>query len=302
MDVVAHLPAPLLAHLRSVLGADHTLTSADGWKALEHAVRRRPSDVAVVDPGADGTVKTAEIVSLVRHYPSLPVIVYTVLSPQTMRAVVELSGHGVNQVVLHRFDDEPRRLLETLEQQPGVTLSDALLDRLAVPLAVLPAALVRAVEQLFRRPLGFSGAEDLARVASMPLRTLYRVLEAAGLASPSTMVRAARLLRAYAYLRDSGHSVEDVAVKLGYSSRQLFGRHVREAFGVAPIDLRRRIAAQECVTRLAALLTTARAAADEDDEPPDEGGAAGGDGERASAATTERGADDERAPRRGTGT
>ncbi|HET7458489.1 MAG TPA: helix-turn-helix transcriptional regulator, partial [Gemmatimonadaceae bacterium] len=239
-----------------MLGADHTLTSADGWKALEHAVRRRPSDVAVVDPGADGTVKTAEIVSLVRHYPSLPVLVYTVLSPQTMRAVVELSGHGVNQVILHRFDDEPRRLLETLEQQPGVTLSDALLDRLAVPLAVLPAALVRAVEQLFRRPLGFSGADDLARVAAMPLRTLYRVLEAAGLASPSTMVRAARLLRAYAYLRDSGHSVEDVAVKLGYSSRQLFGRHVREAFGVAPIDLRRRVAPQECVTRLSALLTT----------------------------------------------
>ena len=80
MDVVAHLPPPLLAHLRTVLGADHTLTPAIGWKSLEDVVRRRPSDVAVVDPGADGTVRTAEIVSLVRRYPSLPVLIYTVLS------------------------------------------------------------------------------------------------------------------------------------------------------------------------------------------------------------------------------
>ena len=279
-----------------MLGADHTLTPATGWKSLEDAVRRRPSDVAVVDPGADGTVRTAEIVSLVRRYPSLPVLIYTVLSPQSMRAVVELSAHGVNQVVLHRFDDEPRRLLETLEQQPGVTLSDALLDRLALPLAVLPAALVRALEQLFRRPLGFAGADDLARVATMPRRTLYRVLEAAGLASPSTMVRAARLLRAYAYLRDSGHSVEDVATKLGYSSRQLFGRHVREAFGVAPIDLRRRVAPQECVERLAALLTTTDADdvdnANVDDERDDEARDA------AAAAESARG----RGPRRVSGT
>lgn len=284
-----------------MLGAEHSLASADGWKSLEHAVRRHPSDVAVVDPAADGTVRTAEIVSLVRHYPSLPVLIYTVLSPQTMRAVVELSGHGVNQVVLHRFDDEPRRLLATLEQQPGVTLSDALLDRLALPLAVLPASLVRAVEQLFRRPLGFSSADDLARVATMPLRTLYRVLEAAGLASPSTMVRTARLLRAYAYLRDSGHSVEDVAVKLGYSSRQLFGRHVRDAFGVAPIDLRRRVAPAECVARLAAVLT---APGEQGDDREGEGGGGGTDatedGEAGGAAAAASG--DERGPRRVTGT
>lgn len=295
MDVVAHLPPPLLAHLRAVLGADHTLTPAHGWTSLEDAVRRRPSDVAVVDPGADGTVRTEEIVGLVRHYPSLPVLIYTVLSPQTMRAVVELSAHGVNQVVLHRFDDEPRRFLQTLEQQPGVTLSDALLDRLSVPLALLPASLVRAVEQLFRRPLGFASADDLARVATMPRRTVYRVLEAAGLASPSTLVRAARLLRAYAYLRDSGHSVEDVAAKLGYSSRQLFGRHVREAFGVAPIDLRRRVAAPECVARLAALLTTTGGEDRDDTEP--RGGESDREGETAALPT----AGESRGPKRARG-
>lgn len=288
-----------------MLGADHTLTPARGWPSLEDAVRRRPADVAVLDPGADGTVRTQDIVSLVRSYPSLPVLIYTVLSPQTMRAVVELSGHGVHQVVLHRFDDEPRRFLQTLEQQPGVTLSDALLDRLAERLAVLPPPLVRAVEQLFRRPLGFAGADDLARAAAMPLRTLYRVLEAARLASPKTMVRAARLLRAYAYLRDSGHSVEDVAVKLDYSSRQLFGRHVREAFGVAPIDLRRRVAPDECVSRLDALLTTTGTGGDRGDEPPT-GGESGGDtaDDEATHSAADRAApvaDSRRGPRKASG-
>jgi AraC-like DNA-binding protein len=211
-------------------------------------------DVAVLDPGADGVVRVEHLIEVVRRYPSLPVVIYTVLTPQSLRAVVELSNHGLQQVVLHRFDDEPRRFLETLEQQPGVSLSEALLDRLLQPLAKLPTALVRAVERMYRRPSGFADASDLAREAGMPRRTLYRVLETAGFAHPSVVVRGARLLRAYSYLRDPGHLVDDVATKLGYSNQQRFAKHVRETFGVTPLTLRRTVSPEECVSRLAAIL------------------------------------------------
>lgn len=254
MEFAAYLPPQLLSHLQRVIGREHTLVAATGWSELDQLVRRTPVDVAVLDPGADGVVRTDQIVELVRRYPSLPVVIYTVLTPQSLRAVVELSNHGLQQVVLHRFDDEPRRFLETLEQQPGVSLSEALLDRLAAPLATLPTTLVRAIERMYRRPRGFGDASDLAREAGMPRRTLYRVLELAGFAHPSIMVRGARLLRAYAYLRDPGHLVDDVATKLGYSNQQRFAKHVRETFGVTPLTLRRTVPADECVARIAAML------------------------------------------------
>jgi len=217
-------------------------------------VRQTAADVAVVDPAADGTIRTGEIVELTRRYPSLPVVVYTALSAPSLRAIVELAKQGVHQVVLYRFDDDPRRFGELLQQQPGVALSDDLLSHLAGPLARLPSGLARAIERMFQRPGRFLVAEDLAAAAGMPRRTLYRTLAVTGFASPSTLVRGARLLRAYAYLRDAGHSAEDVAAKLGYSSRQLFARHVREFFGVRPTELRRNVQEAECVRRLAGAL------------------------------------------------
>jgi len=254
LEVVAHLPAALLAHLRFVVLREHRLAWADDWRAFDRLVRQTAADVAVVDPAADGTVRTDEIVELIRRYPSLPVIVYTTLSAPSLRAIVELAKQGVHQVVLYRFDDDPRRFGELLEQQPGVALSDDLLGHLAVPLAMLPGGLARAIERMFQRPGRFQVAEDLATAAGMPRRTLYRTLAVAGFASPSTLVRGARLLRAYAYLRDAGHTAEDVAAKLGYSSRQLFAKHVREFFGVRPTELRRNVQEAECVRRLAGAL------------------------------------------------
>ena len=254
MEVVAHLPPALLSHLRIVLGHEHRLVSAADWGSLDGIVRRTPVDVAVLDPNADGVARITEVVDLARRYPSLPIVLYTVLAPPTLKAVVELSKHGVHQVVLHRFDDEPRRFLETLEQQPDLALGDQLLERLAVPLALLPIVLGRAIERMYRRPGRYAVAGDLAASAGMPRRTMYRLVEAAGLASPSMLVRGARLLRAYTYLRDAGHSTEDVAFKTGYSSRQLFARHVNELFGVRPTELRRCVGPEEFVRRLSGAL------------------------------------------------
>jgi len=269
LEVVAHLSPALLAHLRFVL-REHHLAWAEDWGSFDRLVRQTAADVAVVDPAAEGAVRTSEIVDLTRRYPSLPVVVYTALSAPSLRAIVELAKQGVHQVVLYRFDDDPRRFAELLEQQPGVALSDDLLGHLAAPLSTLPSSLARAVERMFQRPGRFAVAEDLAVAAGMPRRTLYRTLAVAGFASPSTLVRGARLLRAYAYLRDAGHSAEDVAAKLGYSSRQLFARHVREFFGVRPTDLRRSVQEADCVRRLARALHGDGRLVEEKEGLPDE--------------------------------
>jgi len=86
------------------------------------------------------------------------------------------------------------------------------------------------------------------------VRTLYRMLESAGLASPAVVVRGARLLRAYSLLRGARATADDVASKLDYSSRQLFAKHVRLAFGTTVAELRRRVEPAVLVERLAAMV------------------------------------------------
>jgi len=250
VDIVAYLPRQLLSHLKIVLGSQHTLIAATGWEELRAAVLQRVTDVLVVDPTVDGNPRTEIIQEIHRHFPSLPVVVYTALSAVSMRAILELGRTGIEHVVLNRFDDERRRFLELLERVPGQWLSDQMLRQLAPELAKLPVTMVRAVEQLFRSPVRFRNAQDLSAAAATILRTLYRQLEMAGIHSPRLLVAAARLLRVYALLRDPGRQIKEVAAKVGYHSQYQLTQHMRALTGHTPRTVRAYIEPEQFVTLL----------------------------------------------------
>jgi len=256
LTVLAFLPAPLLAHLRVVLQPHHTLTVAEDWTAFEHAARQGTWDAVVADPCAEGVVRTDELIALIEAYPSIPLTLYSCVSSGALRSIAELArfGQGAHPIVLHRVDDEPRRFLELLERQPAYSLSAALLRRLEPGLDLLAPPLARAVERLIRRPTVFLTAGDLAASADLTVRTVYRQLAAAGFESPRTLIVGARLLRAYAYSRDPGQSLESVASRVGYSAPRMLTRHMREIVGVTPRAARRRIPAEEFVSTLAGRL------------------------------------------------
>jgi AraC-like DNA-binding protein len=251
VDVVAFLPRHLLAHLRVVLGSEHSLTPVASWSELQATVQHQATDVVVADPTATGTVQVEALEYLRRHYPSLPVIVYTLLAPTSIKAIVQLAKSGVEHVVLHRFDDEPRRFLELLESTPGYALGDRMLMELAGPLSCLPVTVVRAIDQLFRSPARFKNAQDLAAASGMNLRTLYRNLEPAGIFSARSLVVSARLLRAHAYLQDPGRSIKDVAAKTGYHSSWQLSQQMREMTGYTTEQARRELTGDAIVSLLA---------------------------------------------------
>lgn len=254
MDVVAYLPAPLLSHLRIVLGDRHQLTPVDGWEALEAAVRREQADIVVLDPTLPGTVRVSETVVLQQRYPSVRVVVYTSLTPSAMRMVVELAKHGLQHVVLHRFDDDPRRFTELLTQLPGHALGELLLEKVNDAVAALPPRVGGAVARMMRAPRHYSTVDDLAAGAGMTRRQLYRVLEGAGFTSPRLLVQAARAVRAFAFLRDPGRLLEDVSEKLGYSEPRVLNRVMLELVGTRPLEARGTMNPQEFVERVAARL------------------------------------------------
>lgn len=250
MDVVALLAPTLLTQLRVALGPPHRLAAAESWEGLDRLVRRTAVDVVVLDPMAEGGDGVAEVLGFWNRHRSVPVVTYVTLTPASLRAVVELARHGLQQVVLHRFDDAPERFRELLARQAGDALTEELLGALSPALGRLPPPLAGAVKRMFRRPHLVWTAQDLAAAAGMPRRTLYRRLAAAGFASPRRLVQAARLLRAYLYLRDPGNLVEDVVVKLRYGSPHVFVRHTRETFGLTPSALRREVEGAEFVALL----------------------------------------------------
>jgi AraC-like DNA-binding protein len=250
VDVAAFLTPQLLTHLRVVLGRGHRVHPADGWTGLAKVLREEAVDLLVADPAADGQVKVAELQYLIRQFPSVPVLVYTALSPATMKAVVQLAKVGVEHVVLNRFDDEPRRFRDLLEGVPAHALADQMLRQLAEPLARLPIQVGRAVEQLFRSPGRFRSTDDLAAAAGMIKRTLYRNLEPAGFYSPRLLVAAARLLRAYAHLRDPGRQIKEIADKVGYHSPWQLTQQMRDVTGHTPRTVRRRVGAEEFISLL----------------------------------------------------
>src|SRR4051812_47551857 len=179
-------------------------------------LREEDADLLVVDPVMRDGSEAELIEELIARHSVLPVVVYTVLAPASMRFVVRLARLGVQHVVLNRFDDEPRRFLDLIERVPAHAVAELMLEELATQLQALPVVLARAIEQLVRSPSRARNSQELATMAGMTLRTLYRHLTPVGL-QPRHLIVCARLLRAYTYIRGPGSRLKEVALKLGYA-------------------------------------------------------------------------------------
>jgi len=250
LHVVALLPRNLLSHLRLVLGDGNTLDAAADAAELHSLLRSADAEVLVVDPAMqDGRWESA-VEEVLGSYPALPVIVYTTLTPSAMRQVVRLARVGVQHVVLNRFDDEPRRFLDLIERAPAHPLAELMLRELATPLGALPVVVARAIEQLLRSPARVKTSQDLAALAGMIPRTLYRHLTPVGL-QPRNLVICARLLRAYTLLRDPGVRLKEIALKLGYTDPDILSEQMREWTGSSPKDLRNTLGPEAFVQALA---------------------------------------------------
>ncbi|HVZ78648.1 MAG TPA: DNA-binding response regulator [Gemmatimonadaceae bacterium] len=216
------------------------------------AVQSQFADLVVADPAIDGHVETDTLRDLAERFPSLPIVLYTTLTPSAVRGVVQLARYGIEHVVLSRFDDDPAHFLEVLERVPGHALGDAMLRELREPLARLPVGISRTIEQLFGSPARFPGARELADASGTTPRALYRHMVTAGMPSVKTVIVAARLVRAYAYLRDPGRSVKEIAARVGYTSTWLLTKQMRELTGYTPTEVRSALSPEQFITLLAA--------------------------------------------------
>ena len=138
--------------LRRAAGSRFSVAQVLTWDDVLAAIRTRPVELAVVDPLMSGDARSQEIERLRVLFPSLPLILYTTLTPQTAGVLLALGQRGIQHVVFANYDDHPNRLREVLGREEVRSSSRQLLDQLAEALAPLPSELRWVLEEALRSP------------------------------------------------------------------------------------------------------------------------------------------------------
>src|SRR6266705_3457962 len=230
MLVLAAGPADQCHKLRRAAAPRFPVVHARDWDDALAIIRTRPVELAAVDPQLEGSPSAREIERLRLLFPSLPLILYTALSPATAAVLLALGHSGIQAVVFTRLDDHPARLREVLAHEEARSASRQLLDQLAAVLAPLPSELRWVVEEVLRAP-----AE---------LQTVQQV-------APRAFLAAARVLYAHRLLQDPGFTIDDVAQRLGYAQTKTLQLHARSYLGLTAGEMRLTLEPREALERIA---------------------------------------------------
>lgn len=238
MRVLAATSPRLTLRLRQAAGRRFEFEAAGSWDAALNAILRQPVEIGVFDPALEARPRAHEIERFKVLFPSLPVLLYTHLSPAIAPVLLRLGKAGIHQVLLAGHDDHPKRLAEVLVAEATHTVAHQLSAAVSDLLAPCPGELRWAVETMIREPANVHTVQQLATRARMDRRTCLRWFARAALPPPSVVLMVFRVVYAHRLLQDPGYTVEDVAAKLGYSQARSFAQNAKEVFGMTPSELR----------------------------------------------------------------
>jgi len=250
MLVLAATSEIQLQRLRHAAPPRFAFAQAATWEAAMAAIRSRPVELAVVDPLLMGAASDKEIERLRMLFPSLPLIIYTALTPQTAAVLLVLGQCGIRHAVFARYDDHPAHLRQVLANEEARSASQQLLDQLAWALAPLPSELRWVLEEVLRSPAEVQTVQQVAARARVDRRTFERWFTRVGLPSPRHFLAAARVLYAHRLLQDPGFTVEDVAERLGYAQVKTLQLHARTYLGLTAGEMRLTLVPEEALQRV----------------------------------------------------
>lgn len=245
--LLAAVCAGRLGRLRSLDPECFQWVEADSWASALDLIRTNPVEMAVVDPLLGDLVRLQGIERLQALFPSLPLMIYTELSPATAASLLRLGRAGIERAVFQRFEDGPKALRAAIAHELDHSASREVIRSVQQLLAGLPTAVSDALDAVLHDWGGGSTVNELVERSHFSRRTCERLFIKAGLPSPKEVMILLRLLYAHRLLLDPGHTVEDVALKLGYRKAKTLQRHLHAVFGVSAGDLRISMTAQEAL-------------------------------------------------------
>jgi AraC-like DNA-binding protein len=238
MLILAAIPNMLQERLARSVDPTFELISASGWSEAVDVMLKAPIELAVMDPALESEARVHEIERFRVLFPSVPIILYTKLSEHVASLLLRLGAVGIDRLVLAWHDDHRDRLRDLVSEESAHAVSRLLAEDVSSFFINCPPQLRWAIETMIREPARMHTVNALADRAGIDRRTCLRWFARAGLPKPSIVLTALRVLYAHRLLQDPGHTVDNVAKKLGYGQSRSLGLHVREVFDMAPSQLR----------------------------------------------------------------
>lgn len=247
MLLLAVVPGVRLHQLRTADSKLYEFIGLSAWAEAIDIIRQQPIEAAVLDPMFGEVPHTREIERLRLLFPSLPVLLYTTLSPETAGVLLELGRIGIRRVIFARFDDAPASLRAVLRDELEESASRKVIQALEGLLEGLPGRVRYTLESMLYAPPDAGSVTALADRMGVQRRTCERWFAKMGLPSPRMVLVLARLLYAHRLLQDPGYTVEDVAVKLGYGKTRSLQNQFKEVFGLTAGELRLSLTVEEAL-------------------------------------------------------
>jgi AraC-like DNA-binding protein len=245
--LLAAVPAERMSRPRMLDPDRFQWVCGSGWSEAVEAIRAKPVEMAVVDPLLGGEARAHGIERIRLLFPSLPLLIYTELAPATAAVLLQLGRAGIRRVVFQRFEDAPASLRTALQAELEQSASQQVMQALGGALQELPRELLRALEAMLHAGDEAPTVTALADRAQLTRRTCERWFTKVGLPSPRVVMVLTRLLYAHRLLLDPGYTVEDVALKLGYSKTKTLQMHLRAVFGITAGELRVSLSTEEAL-------------------------------------------------------
>jgi AraC-like DNA-binding protein len=217
---------------------------------LESRLATPGIELVLVDPSADGTMNVGAIARILNRNLPVPVVAYVTLTNENLKAVMQLYKYGLSEALLHPFSEKRLPFREFANRCAGNRVAYGFLGLFQNRLMRLEPRLVGALMDLFERPHRYDTAADIGRESALSPKRVYRALTKAQLGTPKKLVIAAKILRGYAYLRETRGPIRSVSEKLGYGMPRSFSEQTFEILGCSPSRLRKDPNAAEVITKV----------------------------------------------------
>lgn len=225
------------ARLGDALSGIHRVSLASSWPELRRLLAREALDGCIVDgdfPNREAAV--TEMRRLRKRHLDLALVAYADVHESDLDLYL-FGGLGVDSVVLARRPPWASGIRNAVER----ALASARAGKVRANLQGLhDDASVRAVAWAVEYATQTPSVGKFAAAQGMSPAELNKSLDNAGLPTPGRVLLWGRLLQAAAYLNRDGRTVEDTALRLGYSTASALSRAMQRETGESPGEVSRR--------------------------------------------------------------
>jgi hypothetical protein len=219
-----------------------TVLFYDTPEQLAGAVADRDASVVVADwRDASGATIESTVRSLRSDYPTVPVLIYSRLSPDGVQDILAGARAGATDTIIAHFDDQDVAFNHRITSAQTAALADRMVARIA---ELVPESVAPMVGFFFRHARSRPTVTAMAVALRTHPQTLARQCARAGLPTPGTLCNWARLILAAHRLDDppprSGLDFDRIVTEMGFPSGTAFRVMLERHCGLTPSEVRER--------------------------------------------------------------